>query len=61
MKGAFHQFHPIDLLEEWTQCKILTFILLLTVAMVTKMADKMGFKQRNRHFGPILRLLETDF
>ena len=29
--------------------------------MVTKMADKTGLKQRNCHFGPTLRLLETDF
>ena len=25
------------------------------------MADKIGFKQRNCHLGPNLRLLETDF
>ena len=29
--------------------------------MVTKMANKIGLKQRNCHFGPDLRLLETDF
>ena len=32
-----------------------------TVAMVTKMANKIGLKQRNCHFGPNLRLLETNF
>ena len=44
MKVAFHQFHLIDLLEEKPKCKILAFILLLPVAMVTKMADKIGLK-----------------
>ena len=29
--------------------------------MVTKMADKIGLKERKCHFGPNLRLLETDF
>ena len=29
--------------------------------MVTKMADKIGLKQRNCHFGLNLRLLKTDF
>ena len=29
--------------------------------MVTKMADKIGLKRRNDHFGANLRLLETDF
>ena len=28
LKVAFHQFHPIDLLEEWFKWKILAFILL---------------------------------
>ena len=28
LKVAFHQFHPIGLLEEWSKCKILAFILL---------------------------------
>ena len=28
LKVAFHQFHPIGLLEEWSMCKILAFILL---------------------------------
>ena len=28
VKVAFHQFHPIGLLEEWPKCKILAFILL---------------------------------
>ena len=32
-----------------------------TVAMVTKIADKIGLKQRNCHFGPNVRLLEIDF
>ena len=32
-----------------------------TIAMVTKMADKIGLKQEKCHFGPNLRLLETDF
>ena len=27
LKIAFHQFHPIGLLEEWSKCKILAFIL----------------------------------
>ena len=44
MKVAFHQVHLIDLLEELPKCKILAFILLLPVAMVTKMADKIGLK-----------------
>ena len=26
LKVAFHQFHPICLLEEWLKCKILAFI-----------------------------------
>ena len=29
--------------------------------MISKMADKIGLKQRNCHFEPNLRLLETDF
>ena len=28
LKVAFHQFHPIGLLEEWSKCKILAIILL---------------------------------
>ena len=44
MKVAFHQFHLIGLLEEKPKCKILAFILLLPVAMVTKMTDKIGLK-----------------
>ena len=44
LKVAFHQFHLIGLLEEWPKCKILAFISLLPVAMVTKMADKIGLK-----------------
>ena len=26
LKVAFHQFHPIGLLEEWFKCNILAFI-----------------------------------
>ena len=44
LKVAFHQFHLIGLLEELPKCKILAFILLVPVAMVTKMADKIGLK-----------------
>ena len=44
LKVAFHQFHLIGLLEEYPKCKILAFILLLPVAMVTKMAYKIGLK-----------------
>ena len=44
LRVAFHQFHLIDLLEEEPKCKILACILLLPVAMVTKMADKIGLK-----------------
>ena len=44
LKVAFHQFHLIGLLEEKPKCKILTFIFLLPVAMVTKMAAKIGLK-----------------
>ena len=44
MKGAFHQFHLIGLLEENPKYKILAFIFLLPVAMVTKMANKLGLK-----------------
>ena len=40
LKVAFHQFHPSVLLEEYPKCKILAFIFLLSVAMVTKMAKK---------------------
>ena len=32
-----------------------------TVAMETKMADKIGLKQKNCHFGPNLRHMETYF
>ena len=28
LKVAFQKFHPIGLLEEWSKCKILAFILL---------------------------------
>ena len=61
LKVVFHQLHLIGLLEDEPNCKILAFILLLPVAMVTKMADKIGLKSRNCHFRPNLRLLETDF
>ena len=40
-------FSPISsccFIKEWPKCKILAFILLLPVAMVTKMADKIGLK-----------------
>ena len=42
LKVAFHQFHPIGLLEEWSKYKNLACILLFSVAMVIKMADKMA-------------------
>ena len=38
----------------------MAFILLLAVAMVTKMADKSGLKKSYCHFRPNLMLLETD-
>ena len=57
----FHQFLPSVLLEEKPKCKIITFIFLLPVAMVTKMAKKIGLKKRNCFFRPNLRILETDF
>ena len=44
MKFAFHQFHLIGLLEELHNSKILAFILLSPVAMVTEMVDKIGLK-----------------
>ena len=45
LKVAFHQFHPIGLLEEWSKCKVLALVLLFSVAMVTKMATKLqGFQ-----------------
>ena len=44
LKVAFHQFHLIGLLEEKPMCKILAFILLLPVAMVIKLADRIGLK-----------------
>ena len=31
LKVAFHQFHPIGLLEEWSKCKILALILLFAL------------------------------
>ena len=40
LKVAFQQFHPIGLLEEWSNCKILAFILLFSVAMATKWPTK---------------------
>ena len=57
LKVAFHQFRLVGLLEEEPKCKTLAFILLLPVAMVTKMADKPFIS----HFRPNLRLFETDF
>ena len=55
-------FSPISF--DWftrriTEVYNLAFFLNFTVAMVTKMADKIGLKQRNGHFGPNLRLLES--
>ena len=44
LKFAFHNFLLIGLLEEYLKSKILAFIKLFMVAMVTKMADKTGFK-----------------
>ena len=41
--------------------KISAFTTNFTIAMVTKMADKIGLKQRICQFGPNLRLFETDF
>ena len=43
-ESSFHQFNPIGLLEEWSKCKILALIFTFSVAMVTKMADKIGLK-----------------
>ena len=60
-ENCFHQFLLIGLLEEQLKCKIgqnSGIYLNFTVALVTKMDEKIGLKQRN--FGP-LRLLETDF
>ena len=37
------------------------FYLTFTVAMVTKMADKIGLNRKNCHFGPNFRLWETVF
>ena len=60
-----HCFAPISF--DWfirSITEVLNFGIYLnvTVAMVTKMADKnIGLKQRNCHFGQNLRLLETDF
>ena len=44
LKVAFHQFHPIGLLEEWSKCKILAFFFTFSVAIVTKMVDQIGLK-----------------
>ena len=44
LKIAFHQFHPIGLLDEWSKCKILAFYFNFSFAMVTKMANKIGLK-----------------
>ena len=41
LKVGFHHFHPIGLLEEWSKCKVLAFILLLPLLwLLTKIADK---------------------
>ena len=37
-------FHPIDLLEEWSKCKILAFHFTFYLAIVTKMVEKIGLK-----------------
>ena len=41
-KSCFQKFHLIGLLEEKPKCKILATILLLPVAMVIILADKIG-------------------
>ena len=43
-----------------TKVLILGIYLNFTVALVSKMANKIGLKQRNSHFRPNLRLLEID-
>ena len=40
LKVAFHQFHPIGLLEEWPMCKILAFILLFLLLWQQKWPTK---------------------
>ena len=57
-------FSPISLdwfIRKITDMKNFGTYLNFTVAIVTKMADKVGLKYRNCHFGPNLRLLETYF
>ena len=52
-------FSPISFdrfIRRITEVKNFGIYLNFTVAMVTKMADKIGFKQRNCHFGPNLKL-----
>ena len=44
MKIAVHKFLSIGILEEWLKSKILAFFINFTVAMVTKMADKIDIK-----------------
>ena len=44
MKIAFHKFLVISLLEQWPNCKGLGFFSIFTVAMVTKIAAKIGWK-----------------
>ena len=43
-ESCISPIYRVGLLEEKPKCKILAFILLLPVAMVTKMADKIGLK-----------------
>ena len=57
-------FSPISFdwfIRRLTVSKNLRHFFKFYLAMVTKMVDKMGLKQRNCHFGTNLRLLETDF
>ena len=57
-------FSPISfnwLIRRITEVTYFAIYLNFTVAMVTKMGDKIGLKQRNCHFGQNLRLLETNF
>ena len=48
-------------LRRITEVKNTGIYLIFTVAMVTKMGDKIGLTQRNCTFGPNLRLWETYF
>ena len=57
-------FSPISLdwfIRRITEILNYSIYLNFTVAMVTKMANKIGLKQRNCHFEPNLRILETEF